>query len=181
MAGSVGHIIVPVAARLAANSVPESNTGCVLWLGSVDRRGYGRMSANGRLTRTHRLAWAETFGPIPSDKWVLHKCDQPSCIRPDHLFLGTHADNMADMARKGRANGGAHNAKKTHCPAGHPLSGDNLRVGRTQPISYRVCLTCHRTNRRKRDAAMTSAERDANNARQRAYGKAWRAKRREAK
>lgn len=51
---------------------------------------------------THRLAYEEAFGPIPPGLWVLHKCDTPACINPDHLFVGTNADNVRDREKKGR-------------------------------------------------------------------------------
>jgi len=168
---------VEASERLAGNSVPEPNTGCLLWLGTVNRKGYGRIGVNKKAYFTHRVAWECTFGPIPSDKWVLHKCDQPSCIRPDHLFLGTHADNMADMEQKGRARRGVYNAMKTHCPAGHPLSGDNLRTVERPTGTRRICIQCDRSHTRKHAAARTEVQRDAFNASRRAYCKAWRAKR----
>jgi hypothetical protein len=75
---------------------------CWLWIGSK-RGGYGRMYFQGRNHNTNRLAYEWFVAPIPEGLDVLHKCDNPSCVRPDHLFVGTHSDNMRDMGRKGRA------------------------------------------------------------------------------
>jgi hypothetical protein len=82
---------------------PSIGTPCWVWTASVDRKGYGRMALNGRATGAHRVAWQVTNGPIPAGIWVLHRCDNPRCVRPDHLFLGDHAANMADMVAKGRS------------------------------------------------------------------------------
>jgi hypothetical protein len=73
---------------------------------------------NGREHGAHRALWMLTNGPIPAGLFVLHRCDNPPCCNPDHLFLGTPADNMRDMSEKGRAKGarkgeGHHNAKLT--------------------------------------------------------------------
>ena len=76
---------------------------CWLWTGYATHRGYGRVRANGKLTRCHRLAWILTNGPIPDGMEVMHNCpsgDNPLCCNPAHLLLGTHADNMADASRK---------------------------------------------------------------------------------
>jgi HNH endonuclease len=66
--------------------------------------GYGMVTLGGRIrVLAHRAAWMLTHGPIPMEMCVLHRCDTPTCVRPEHLFLGTRADNMRDMAEKGRA------------------------------------------------------------------------------
>lgn len=79
----------------------EPNTGCWLWSGASDR-GYGRLRVNGRVYKAHRVAWMVCRGEIPSGTHVCHHCDNPPCCNPDHLFLGSDADNVADKIRKGR-------------------------------------------------------------------------------
>lgn len=80
-------------------SEPDLNTGCRLWAGAVFNRGYGKHGSKS----AHRLSWAASFGPIPEGLHVLHRCDTRACVNPQHLFLGTHRDNMLDMVAKGRA------------------------------------------------------------------------------
>lgn len=93
--------------RLLALAVPEANTGCLLWPRYTDPEGYGRAWHEGKNWRVHRLAWTLAFGPIPpGDGYhgmcVRHICDQPACILPDHLQLGTHRQNMDDAVRRKR-------------------------------------------------------------------------------
>src|SRR3989304_7134143 len=85
----------------------DKSSDCWIWKGCT-AQGYGfpRLHGNGHV-RAHRLAWELTYGLIPQGKWVLHHCDNPPCVRPDHLFLGTVQDNMRDAALKGRMPKGA--------------------------------------------------------------------------
>ena len=87
--------------RLEARSAPQPN-GCVHFVGHRNRDGYGRMSYKRKFQFAHRLSFICHIGEIPVGLHVLHRCDNPPCINPEHLFLGTHADNMADRTRKGR-------------------------------------------------------------------------------
>ena len=75
---------------------------CTKWLGTV-RRGYGQISYRGRLWQPTRLLYTLLHGEIPNGLEVMHTCDNPECLNPDHLELGTHKENMSDMAKKGRA------------------------------------------------------------------------------
>lgn len=83
--------------RLRANLVRDPDTGCLLWGGPKKQGRYGYLTHG-----AHRLMWELANGPIPEGMQVLHKCDTPACCEPDHLFLGTQSENMADRFRKGR-------------------------------------------------------------------------------
>lgn len=75
---------------------------CFVFSGSRDRKGYGNMTYKKKHLSSHRLMWIFLRGEIPHGMCVLHKCDNPICSNPDHLFLGTNQDNTDDMIRKGR-------------------------------------------------------------------------------
>ncbi len=83
--------------------VQKSNA-CWLWTGSVNSEGYGQIRQHRRLLLAHRLAYEECNGPVPAGLMVLHRCDNPRCVNPDHLFVGNNSDNMRDCAAKGRSN-----------------------------------------------------------------------------
>jgi len=86
--------------RLVRDSVTDPKTGCVLWMGSRNTGGYGQVRWRGPLLLVHRAAWIARNGPVPPGLCVLHRCDVRPCLNPDHLFLGTQKDNMADLAAK---------------------------------------------------------------------------------
>lgn len=81
--------------------------GCWLWCGRFQSRGYGLLNWNGEKLYAHRIAWFLSSANWPGDMFVLHHCDNPPCVRFDHLFLGTQHDNARDMFMKGRARGPA--------------------------------------------------------------------------
>jgi len=75
---------------------------CLVWTGTHDAAGYGRMKQGRKQRIAHRVAWEMANGPIPDGMYICHHCDNPPCVDVSHLFLGTPADNMHDMDRKGR-------------------------------------------------------------------------------
>lgn len=114
---SLGQISRPLTAdeRFILRTV--YGLGCWEWRGSFFRSGYGQFTLRnpegGRKNwSAPRFSWTRTNGPIPPGLSVLHRCDNRKCVRPDHLFLGTHQDNMADMKAKGRARSGRKNPTK---------------------------------------------------------------------
>ena len=118
-----------------------SLTECIEWRGTRTRSGYGQKVIKGKRYRTHRLAYEWANGPIPKGMLVLHSCDNPACCNPNHLFLGTQSDNMRDCANKGRLS----TQKRTHCPSGHPYTGDNLLIDKH---GHRYCWECKRRHGR---------------------------------
>lgn len=98
--------LVPLKDRFHEAYSPEPMSGCWLWLHLLDRDGYGRIwTCKKKETPAHRWAYQTLVGEIPDGLRVLHRCDTPSCVNPDHLFLGTQRDNMRDMVNKGRLGG----------------------------------------------------------------------------
>lgn len=91
------------------NKVSRDPEGCWFWTGAQQAKGYGlinRGEGRGKNVLAHRLSWVLAYGPIPEGMSVLHTCDNRSCVRPDHLWLGTPLDNTRDMMRKRRGRSG---------------------------------------------------------------------------
>lgn len=85
-----------------AKYIPEPMSGCWLWMGGLNTDGYGTFHFELRKAPAHRASWEIHCGSVPEGLYVLHKCDVPCCVNPDHLFLGTQKDNIQDCIKKGR-------------------------------------------------------------------------------
>lgn len=138
---------------------PEPTSGCWLWTGrgiqsTTDRthnEPYGAFTM-GRVVRAHRAAWMLFRGPIPVGTLICHHCDNPGCVNPDHLYVGTSIVNARDKMVRGRfvdVQG-----CKTHCPHGHPYSEENTAIVKAEVPRWcgrglgRHCRTCDRERKR---------------------------------
>ena len=83
--------------------IEDKETGCWEWQAAKNPKGYGQFGKDGSVKQAHRASWEFENGSIPHDMWVLHRCDNPSCVNPAHLFLGTNQDNVDDRVGKGRS------------------------------------------------------------------------------
>lgn len=136
---------------------------CWIWMKSKDGSGYGTISYLGKVYKAHRLSYELEFGSFDKSLRVLHLCDNPSCIRPSHLFLGSQSDNMIDMVKKGRHGKGqleipsyedfckipSKRKVSNFCKNGHEYSKENTRIKYIGQRLVRVCRTCQRNSAKK--------------------------------
>lgn len=119
--------------------------GCWEWQAARDRKGYGRYAPiKGKAVFAHRFAWEWMNGPIPIGLHICHHCDNPRCVRPDHLFAGTAGDNVRDAKTKGRMIPPPPSTPKERCRRGHLFSEHGVvwKQGR-------VCGACEELRRRR--------------------------------
>lgn len=128
--------------RFMQKVMPEPNSGCWLWVGSTNEKPpYGRLLFRGTVMVAHRVSWLLYRGEIPDGLRVLHRCDVPQCVNPEHLFLGSQSDNMLDMYGKNRGRLPSQTASK--------LTEDDVRLIRssllkTSALARQLGVT-HRT------------------------------------
>jgi len=118
--------------------VPEPNSGCHLWIGSLARGGYGQFRrVNGKTVKSHRFAFERARGPVPPGSDLDHLCRTRCCVNPSHLDPVSRKENV----RRGNGHG-----SETHCAQGHAYAGDNLIITKK---GFRRCRTCARRWRRE--------------------------------
>ncbi len=139
----------------------EEGMGCWTWTAYRNKKGYGRFALGRKSRGAHRVSWLLSFGPVPYGLCVLHSCDNTSCVNPAHLFLGTNADNVADMVSKGRnARGESHaSSKLTEDDVRNILLSDTHAV--ELAAKYGVKKSCIYLVRRRINWRHLSAKEDA--------------------
>jgi hypothetical protein len=135
------ELAVPALLKRLVDNSRRTSKGCLEWTGWRVATGYGMTAFRGRSRPTHRLMYLVTKGPIPPGMQVLHKCDNPPCLNPQHLEIGTGQENMRQSVQRGRH----YEAVKTHCDQGHELSGDQVHVEKN---GRRHCKVCSRIRHR---------------------------------
>lgn len=129
--------MMEVIERLLSKTV-AGGTECIVWTGTRSIDGYGRITVAGQVRYAHRVSFETFSGQCADGHVVMHACDNPPCVNPNHLRLGTQSDNLRDCYEKGRARPGW--GARTHCINGHELTGENLGFRR----GGRVCRACSR-------------------------------------
>lgn len=143
----------PLADRFWAKVQKAGPDDCWPWLASRMPKGYGKLGIASTTPKlAHRVSWELHYGPIPEGLFVCHRCDNPPCVNPAHLFLGTCTDNLRDMVAKGRftlRNQFLVNKLKTECKHGHPFTPENTMWIERRGRPARRCRTCDRQANRE--------------------------------
>jgi hypothetical protein len=130
-----------------AEKVALTDSGCLVWIAGKNNKGYGMFGVgNGRSTSAHRWSYEHHIGPIPEGMYLDHLCRNRACVHPNHLEPVTQRTNLLRGVGVGKSN-----TRKTHCPAGHPYSGDNLYTPPSRP--NRMCRACRRSRKTKEIAS----------------------------
>ena len=118
----------------------DPTTGCWIWTAATRRHGYGVVKWQGRMVPVHRLAASLWLGiPLDDPRLICHKCDNPPCWNPEHLFAGTLSDNAKDSVAKGRHR----NTRKTECKHGHQFTPENTLITNLGRRRCKACVYAH--------------------------------------
>lgn len=150
--GAGASIAVPLADRFWLHVNKNAPGGCWEWTAQRNAWGYGLVSVDRKPRRAHRIVFSVLGLPGPTATQVVcHRCDNPPCVNPAHLFFGTHKDNVRDMYEKGRARSGVRQAAQEECLRGHLFDPANTRIDKR---GSRHCRACDRDRMaRKRQEA----------------------------
>jgi CENP-B N-terminal DNA-binding domain. len=140
-------------------TMPGMQTPCWVWTAYTNRNGYGKFRLSGRIEQAHRLAWEIANGTIPEGMDALHRCDNPPCVRDEHLFLGTNADNVADRDAKGRQARGDRHGTRQHPesrPRGERAINAKLTEAKVRSI-FRLSAEGHSQRELARDFGVSKS------------------------